>query len=113
MASTRPLSVILDYTFNLGPGQEQDFGPYPSHPNGLMRVHSRAVPIHYVAAVDAPRYLAARRRPGRFPFPVGTGKPKGHDLEYQTTSYGQFYIVVRASGWNVGSWPYRVWVEYG
>lgn len=113
MAQTRPLRLILDYRFSLGPGQEQDFGPYASHPDGLMQVHSRAVPIHYIAAVDAPNYIAARRRPGRYPFAIGTGKANGHDLEYQTTSYGEFYIVVRASVWNVGTWPYRVWVEYG
>jgi hypothetical protein len=108
-----PLPLVLDQTFNLGPCQEQDFGHFFSRPNGVIRVHSRGVPIHYVGAFDAPIHPQARQVRGRFPFVIGAGRANGHDLEYTTASFGRYYVVTRASGWNAGVWPYRVWVEYG
>jgi hypothetical protein len=113
VALGRILPRLFEYEFSLGPGQERDFGPFNSRPGATLRVFSSAVPIHYVGAFDAPFYLQARQRGGRFPFAVGTGKAGGHRLEFQTGNYGQFYVVVRASLWNVGLWPYRVWAEYG
>jgi len=113
VAQGRILPRVLDQQISLGPGQEWDFGPFQSFPGGTLRLSTSGVPIHYVGAFDGPTYTAFRARGGRAPFLIGTGRAGGNYGEYQTSQYGQFYIVVRMSGWNVGIWPIRVIAEYG
>lgn len=108
----RILPKLLETEISLGPGQEQDYGPYQYYQGGTVRLITASVALHYAGVFDEPQYRQFRATGLRAPFPLGTARA-GNRLEYQTTGYGRFYVVVRKSLLNLGFVPIRVTLEYG
>lgn len=112
MAIPKPLNKIYEGDLYLWPGTEKDLGPFNYWQGGTIRVFTSGLPLHYAGVYDAPEYRRLRPRVGRFPFLLGTART-GHSLESATSGFGQFFVVIRKSGWALGTFPIHVIVEYG
>lgn len=113
MAQGRWLRKVFETVVSLGPGGEQDYGPYAYFYGQTIRVITTGTPRHYVGIFDAPHYQQFRRPGFRAPFPLIAARVGGNSVETTATGTGQYYVVLRVSTLNIGVWPIRVVLEQG